>query len=157
MRSIRAAMWTMLLATIFLCAPPVAADVCLVPSGPYPSIQSAIDNPICTEIVLAAGIFAESAVVTRDLVLRGASAATTVIEGQVAVQGGSTAVSLEDLTVDGSVSGVAGTFTEALLVEGGAELSGTNIVVLNAVIDQQPVFADGFESGDTTAWSATAP
>ena len=157
MRSILAVMWIVFLATVLLCAPPSLADVCQVPSGPYPTIQSAIDEPACTEIVLAAGTFAESVVVARDLVLRGASATTTVIEGQVAVQGGSTAVSLEDLTVDGSASGVAGTFTEALLVEGGAELSGGNIVVLNAAIDQQPVFADGFESGDTTAWSATVP
>lgn len=157
MRSIRAAMWTGFVALILLCAPPSSADVCQVPSGPYPTIQAAVDTPVCTEIVLAAGTFAESVVIARGLALRGASAETTVIEGQVAVQGTATAVALDHLTVDGSAPGAAGTFTEALLVEAGAELSGQNIIVLNAAIGQQPVFADGFESGDTTAWSATAP
>jgi len=157
MQSNRASMWIVLLAVILICPPPTVADVCQVPSGTYPTIQAAIDAPACTEIVLAAGTFTESVVVARDLTVGGVSAATTVIEGQVTVQGSATVVVLEDLTVDGSASGVAGTFTEALLVEDSAELSGSNIVVLNAAIDQQPVFADGFESGDTTAWSAVSP
>jgi len=157
MQSNRASTWIVLFAVILICPPPTAADECQVPSGTYPTIQAAVDAPVCTEIVLAAGTFTESVVVARDLTMGGVSAATTVIAGRVTVQGASTVVSLEDLTVDATASGVAGTFTEALLVEDGAELSGSNIVVLNAAIDQQPVFADGFESGDTTAWSTASP
>jgi hypothetical protein len=157
MRSTRAAAWIGLLATVVLGAPPVVADVCQVPSGSYPTIQAAVDAPVCTEIDVAAGAFAESVVIPRDLVLRGVSAATTVIEGRVTVQGASTVVSLEDLTVDGSAPGVAGSFAEALLAEGGAEVSGSNIVVLNAAIDLATIFADGFESGDATAWTRTQP
>ena len=157
MQSNRASTWIVLFAVILICPPPTAADECQVPSGTYPTIQAAVDAPVCTEIVLAAGTFAESVVVARDLTVGGVSAATTVIEGRVTVQGSATVVVLENLTVDGTASGVAGTFAEALLVEDGAELSGSNIVVLNAAIDQQPVFADGFESGDTTAWSTASP
>jgi len=157
MPSIRSASWIFFLTVALLWGPPVAADVCQVPSGPYPTIQTAVDAPVCTEVVISAGTFAESVVVPRDLVVGGASAATTVIEGQVTVQGASTVVALADLTVDASASGVAGTYAEALLVEAGAEISGSNIVVLNAAIDLMPIFADGFESGDTTAWSAVSP
>ena len=157
MKRARRVMTTVFLAVVLPCAPPVAADVCQVPSGTYPTIQAAVGAPICTEIVLAAQTFEESVVIARNLVIGGASAATTVIEGRLLVQGGSTVVSLEDLTVNGSASGVAGTFTEALHVADGAELSGSNIVVLNAMIDQRSIFDDGFESGNTTAWSTTVP
>jgi hypothetical protein len=128
-----------------------------VPTGPYPTIQSAVDNPACTDIVLAAQSFEESVSISRDLELRGASSSTTVIEGQLTVLGGTTQVALEDLTIDGSASGVAGSFTEALLVEGGAEVNGQGIVVLNSATDLLAIFADGFESGDASAWSAVVP
>jgi len=157
MRSNRAVAWIVFPVMVLLRASPTGAAVCQVPSGPYPTIQSAVDNPACTEIELAAQTFHESVVVARVLELRGASSPTTVIEGKLTVQGGSTRVVLEDLTVDGSASGVAGSFTDALLVEGGAEVNGLRIVVLNAAEDLLAVFADGFESGDTSAWSSVVP
>lgn len=157
MRSIRAVAWVVLPVMVLLRASPAGAAVCQVPSGPYPTIQSAVDAPACTEIELAAQTFHESVVIARGLELRGASSPTTVIEGQVTVQGGSTQVALQDLTVDGSAPGVGGTSSEALLVEGGAEVNGLRIVVLNAAEDLLAVFADGFESGDTSAWSAVVP
>lgn len=131
--------------------------VCPVPSGPHPTIQSAIDDPGCSEIVLAAQVFAESVTVGRDLTLRGASSATTSIEGRLTVQGGATELELEDLTVDATVPGVAGTWNQALNVEGGAEVNGRDVVVLNAGFDPFAIFSDGFESGDTSAWSTTVP
>ena len=157
MRSIRVVASVVFPVMVLLRASPVGAAVCQVPSGPYPTIQSAVDAPICTEIELAAQTFEESVVIARDLEIRGVSTASTVIEGQVTVEGGATQVALEDLTVDGSAPGVGGTFTEALLVEGGAEVSGLRIVVLNATEDPSAIFADGFESGDTSAWSNVVP
>ena len=157
MRSIRAVAWTGSLVMVLLCASMAFAVVCQVPSGPYPTIQAAVDNPVCTEIELAAQTFEESVVISRDLEMRGVSTTTTVIEGQVTVQGGSTQVAIEDLTVDGSAPGVGGSFTEALLVEGGAEVNGLRIVVLNATEDPSAIFSDGFESGDTSAWSNVVP
>jgi len=131
--------------------------ICQVPSGSYPTIQSAVDAPVCTEIELAAATFGESPVISRDLALRGVSSAATVVEGGLTVQGASTQATLEDLTVDGSAAGVGGTLTEALMVEGGAEVIGLGLVVLNAAMDLHPIFTDGFESGDTSAWSSAAP
>ena len=144
-------------ALALLCGATCYAAVCSVPSGSYPTIQSAVDDASCTEIVLAAQTFEESVVISRDLDMRGVSTTTTVIEGQVTVQGGSTQVVLEDLTVDGSAPGVGGTYNEALLVEGGAEVNGLRIVVLNATEDPSAIFTDGFESGDTSAWSNVVP
>jgi hypothetical protein len=144
-------------ALMLLSAATCLAAVCSVPSGQYPTIQSAVDDPSCTEIVLAERTFEESVTVGRDLTLRGASSATSVIEGRLTAQGGATEVELENLTIDASAAGVAGTFTEALNVLSGAELNGRDVVVLNAVFDPFAVFADGFESGDTAAWSTTVP
>ena len=144
-------------ALVLLSATTGFSAMCSVPSGSYPTIQSAVADPSCTEIVLAAQAFRESVTVGRDLTLRGASSSTSVIEGQLTVQGGSTELELEDLTIDAGVPGVAGTAAEALVVAGGAEVRGLDIVVRNATFDPLAVFADGFESGDTSAWSATVP
>ena len=129
----------------------VQAAVCSVPSGSYPTIQSAVDDGDCTEIVLAAQVFYESPVIGRDLILRGVSSTTTIIEGQVEVQGGSCEV--RQLKVDASSATLAGHYNEALWVHSGAEVSGSDLVVINASV----LFADGFESGDTSAWSAAVP
>ena len=48
------------LALAVLCASTAFADVCSVPSVPHPSIRAAVDDAACTEIVLAARVFAES-------------------------------------------------------------------------------------------------
>jgi len=47
----------MTVALVLLCASNGLAAVCSVPSGPYLTVQSAVDDPSCTEIVLAAQIF----------------------------------------------------------------------------------------------------
>jgi hypothetical protein len=157
MRLVREVAWIGSLVAVCHWASVAFAVVCTVPSGAYPTIQAAVDNPLCTEIELAAQIFEESVIISRDLVMGGASTSATVIEGQLTVQGGSTQVALEDLTVDGSAAGVGGSFEQALLVEGGAEVHGRAIAVLNAAHDLLAVFADGFESGDTSAWSNVVP
>ena len=45
--------------------------VCNVPAS-YSTIQSAINDPTCDEIIIAAGIFSESLVITRSVTIRGA-------------------------------------------------------------------------------------
>ena len=147
-----------LVAAAFLCCEAVAtADVCGVPSGSYPSIQAAVDTPLCTEVVLAAQTFRESVAVPRSLELRGASSETTIIEGQVIAHGAGNVLVVEDLTVDGSAPGVWGSFAEALLAANGAKIHGLRLAVINAATDVHPIFADGFESGDTQAWSGVTP
>lgn len=141
------------LAVSVLCSSAAFADVCSVPSVPHPTIQGAVNDAACTEIVLAAQVFVESVAVSRSLLLRGDSSTTTVIEGQVTVTGGTTEVTLQNLQVDGG-----GCVLVALDVGGGAQVtSQQDVVVLNAAGGECPIFLDGFESGGTTAWSNTVP
>jgi hypothetical protein len=116
-----------------------------------------VDDASCTELELAEHTFAESVTISRDLVIRGASPDGTVIAGQVAVDGATTQVTLEHLTVDASAEGVGGTLSVGLQASGGAEVSSNDVVVRNSLVDLWTLFVDGFESGDTSAWSATQP
>ncbi len=156
MRKLSLGMAGLLLAGLGWC-PTVVGEVCQVPSGNHPTIQAAVDDGDCTEIVLAAQIFEESVLIPRVVTIRGSSQSTSTIAGQVTVQGGTTQVTLEDLTVDATVQGVGGTVDAALQAVGGAELTTTSVVVRNSAVDLWTVFVDGFESGDTSAWSATVP
>jgi hypothetical protein len=129
----------------------VSAKVCSVPTLAHPSVQAAVDDAACTEIVLAAQEYVGSVGVSRSLLLRGASSATTTILGQVTVTGASTEITLQDLKVDGG-----GCFTLSLDVSGGAQVtSGPDVVVANAEGGACPIFTDGFELGATVAWAAT--
>ena len=149
-------------AFLFLCAlcavaPPSWAAVCQVPSGAHPTIQSAVDDAGCTEIELAEHTFVESVTIPRDIIIRGASTQSTVIAGQVVAEGVNTEVVLQDVTVDASTQGVGGMFPTGLHASAGAEVSPSNVVVRNSLMDLWTLFVDGFESGDTSAWSATQP
>ncbi len=144
-------------AQVLLCASTSLAAVCTVPSGSYPTIQSAVDDPGCTEILLAAQTFVEPVVIARDLIMSGASSSATVLEGRVVVEGATTQAELHHLTVDASAPAVAGCYPVALLARGGAELAAHAVVVVNGGGDACAIFRDGFESGDTAAWSTTMP
>lgn len=129
----------------------VSAQVCSVPTLAYPSIQGAVDDAACAEIELAAQKYVGSVAVSRSLVLRGDSSATTTIVGQVTVTGATTEITLQDIKVDGG-----GCFTVALDVSDGAQVtSGPDVVVVNANGGECPIFEDGFELGATVAWSST--
>ena len=133
------------------------AVVCPVPTGIHPTIQDAVDDIGCTEITLGIQVYTESVTIDRSLTISGVSSTSTAIAGRVAVVGSSTVFSLADLQVDGSHSSVAGCFVEALDVTGGARMSGSGIVVVNGDGTACVVFRDGFESGDTAAWSTASP
>ena len=140
-----------------LCAATARAAVCTVPSAPHPTVQVAVDDLGCTEIVLGAQTFTESVTIDRSLELGGASSTATIIEGRVLVEGASTQVTLRDLAVDGSAPSVAGCFKEALVAEGGAQLSANDVVVVNSDGEACLLFRDGFESGNTSAWASVTP
>lgn len=125
--------------------PPCQAATCQVPSAGYATIQAAVDDPSCTEIVLAAQSYAESPVIARALTLSGAGSGATFIAGQVEVTAG--AVELRELEIR-TPPGIAG---EGLLAHSGAAVSGFDLVVVLGT--DVPLFADGFESGDLSAWS----
>ena len=137
-----------------LWASPAGAADCAVPSVPYETIQAAAEDIACTEIVLAAQIYIESADISRSVHLRGDSSATTVIQGRIAVAGASTTVSLHALKVDASALPVRGCFENALDVTGGGRVTAADdVLVVNTNVEDCPVFADGFEIGTTSRWT----
>jgi len=154
-RSIPFAGWFAIMA---LCVPPAEAAVCTVPSVPHNTIQAAVNDTGCTEIVLAAQIFIESVNITRSVQLRGNSSATTAIQGRMTITGASTTVELHALKVDASALPVSGCFEVALDVTGGGSISAEDdVLVINTRVENCPLFADGFETGTPSRWSRTVP
>jgi hypothetical protein len=91
-------------------SPSTAQAACTVPSGPYPTIQSAIDDPSCDPIDVKAGTFNENLNLHRGVDIRGAGAGRTIVDGTggtVVHASGSTVrtLQLRDLTVTGGGSG----------------------------------------------------
>ena len=119
----------LLSALVVSAGPRAAAETCNVPTAPYPTIQSAVDDVSCTEIELAPQVYHETLViVARTLTLRGASSSTTVIDDRVQVTGGM--VVLQGLTIGVSATVETNQYPAALSVDGGAQLSGLDLVVL---------------------------
>ena len=142
----------MALSTLAL-ASPAPAQTCTVP-GSHATIQQAIDDPGCATITLAAQTYAESVNIPRSLTMVGPGTGGAVVQGLLRVVGAGTQVTLQDLRVEN------GCPVSALRAVAGAEVTGTNLEVERSAGFPCPpsiVFQDGFESGDTTAWSATVP
>lgn len=133
------------------------AAPCPVPTGSHPTIQDAVDDLACTDIVLGAQVYPESASVDRSLAITGAGPASTTIAGRLAINGGGVVVSVTEVTVDASHPSVAGCFGQAIDVGGGARMTGTNVVGINGGGDACLIFGDGFEDGTTGAWFITVP
>ena len=143
---------------------PAGAQTCTVP-GTHATIQGAIDDPACTTINLSAQSYPESINIQRSLTLAGPAPSGgnggentggggAVVEGLVRVVGAGTLVNTSDLAVRN------GCPLNALLVLGGAQTNGMNLTVERSAALPCPaslVFADGFESGDTAAWSSQVP
>ncbi len=136
-------------------APPLAAQTCTVP-GSHTTIQEAADDPACATITLSATIYPESIVIRRSLTLAGPAAGGAVVQGLVLMTGSGTLVTLQDLRVEN------GCVPDALRAVGGAMVAGEILEVERSAALPCPatadtIFADGFESGDPSAWSSTSP
>ena len=142
----------LLLLGVWLAAP-LQAQTCTVP-GTHATIQAAVDDPVCTTIMLSAQIYPESVNIPRSLTLAGPGAGGAVVQGLLRVVGAGTQVTLQDLRVEN------GCVRNALKAVAGAEVTGTNLEVEHSAGLPCPVstvFQDGFELGDTSAWSRTVP
>jgi len=152
----RSMVFLALLGVLALATPAVDAATCTVPSPAHETIQVAVDDIGCTEIELAAQLFIESVSITRGVVLRGQSSGTTIVQGRLTVTGASTSVGLHTLTIDGSALPVRGCFETALDVTGGGRVAADDdVVVINTGGGSCPIFADGFETGNSSRWSRT--
>lgn len=135
---------------------PAAAVTCTVPAE-RPSVLQAIADPTCTVIVLAAQTFAESITIARDLTLQGSTTATSTLRGTVTVEGSSTDALIADLRIDTSAPPLTG--CDSLSVLDDAQLVVESVDVRSSAtgdcLGDDEIFSDGFESGDTSAWSVT--
>jgi hypothetical protein len=138
-----------------MAAAPLDAQTCTVP-GTHATIQGAADDPVCATVVLAAQTYPESIVLRRTVTIAGPGTGGAVIQGLVLVIGSDTAATLRDLEV------ANGCTPDALRAAGGAELAGDNLSVtrsdtLPCPLTADTIFTDGFESGNTGAWSSSTP
>jgi hypothetical protein len=122
------------------------AATCDVPSASHPTIQSAIDDVGCSDITVAAGPYEEPLTITRSLSLQGAGSTQSFVQGGVDVSSGTVNLTGFHLSAPG----------DALYAHSGAEVSAFDLEVVNGVVET-PLFTDGFETGDTGAWSAASP
>ena len=129
---------------------PVLAEgeTCNVPSASYPFIQYAVNAVTCTEIILASGSFFGGVTIGRTLELQGVSSDSTTVVGKVTVEGSGTKATLKGLKI---AVGPGDPPPDGLVVVGDAEVIPEDLVVGLAEL----IFSDGFERGDTTAWSST--
>jgi hypothetical protein len=138
-----------------------SAVACNAPSATYPTLGAAARDAACTLVQLAAGGFAENVDVARDVAIQGAGSAATTVQGHLFVSGAGNDVTLSGLLLDGTAAGVAGCWSEILMASGGATIvSGADLRVLNTAAGGGlgcRLFADGFESGGTLAWSMRVP
>jgi len=134
---------------------PAFAQTCTVP-GSHATIQDAIDDPTCATVNLAAQTYPESIVIRRSLTLTGPGTGGAIVQGLVLVTGSGTQVTLQDLRVEN------GCIPDALRTSDGAQLLGENLQVersetLPCPLTAETIFVNGFESGNTDAWSSTSP
>lgn len=145
-------------AALFLGASVLQGATCSVPSGSYPTIAAALAAPVCDPIQVAAGTFATNLFIVRDVAVNGAGSGATTIAGSVEVSGAATDAALNGLRIDAAAAAIPLCYTSGLDVRAGARTSGVDLVVVRAApVSACLLFGDGFGSGDSSAWSASAP
>ena len=144
---------------LVLLARPSTAAICTVPSGGYPTLAAALNDSSCDPINVAAGTLTESPAIARDVTIAGAGSGSTTIAGWVSVTGAATDAVLDALRIDATAASATICHASGLDVRGGAKASGLDLVVVGRPTPTSACafFADGFESGDTAAWSARRP
>lgn len=134
----------------FMGVSPGRSATCDVPSRSYPSIQSAVNVVTCTDIAVASGKFFGDVTISRTLTLRGTSSDTTTVFGRMTVSGSGTVLTLEGLKIAaGPDTSTQGT----LEVVTGAQVIPDDVLIVPTDL----IFEDGFERGDSTAWSNSVP
>jgi len=102
-------------------------------------------------ITLSAQTYSESIRIPRSLDLAGPAAGGAIVQGLVLMVGSGTEIGLQDLRVEN------GCVPNALRTASGATMSATNLEVERSAVLPCPqtadtIFADGFETGDISAW-----
>ncbi len=140
--------WIVFLVVICLVPSMAVADTCDVPAS-YPTIQAAVDDFTCTEIFVASGRFYGDLTIPRTLTIQGVSSTSTTVLGKVMVEGVGTSATLTGLRIEVSPEGLP---HNGLVVDGFAETLPDDLVIGSSML-----FSDGFNQGNTAAWTATVP
>lgn len=140
--------------TFAISAAPARAQLCNVPAG-VPTLQLAVSNPTCAQVVLAAGSYDESVVVSRTLTITGAGTASTELRRPLVVTGTGTAVTAGGFAID--IGGAC--YPASLVVKNGARVvvpAGNTLPIRADSVPSAPcpLFDDDFESATTQLWSA---
>lgn len=98
--------------TLLLVPRSVYAAGCTVPSATYPTIQTAVDAPECSRVLLATGTFTENIIIARTVNIIGAGEQESIIDGNhvgtaVTIQAG-LAVKFKNLVIQNGNSGMGG-------------------------------------------------
>jgi hypothetical protein len=146
------------LATTLLTFPVSAlrAQTCSVP-GERPTVQTAVADPTCSLVMVTPGGYPESVTIRRTVAVASAGGAPPSIEGRLVVESPvPITVELQGLVFD--ATGVrAGCYASAMEVRGQATVVPEEVYAFNeggVPAAPCPLFADGFESGATSAWSS---
>ncbi len=87
-----------------------SGGACNVPSGSYPTIQSAVNDTNCQIIELSPQNYNENVVINRSVTVNGSSPATTIVNGQLLQRvfriGTSSTVTITDLTMTNGRGGI---------------------------------------------------
>lgn len=152
-------LWGVLLAALLPATASLPAAICNVPSTGYPTLAAALADPTCDPIQVASGTLSESPAIARDVTLAGTGSGSTTIAGWVRVTGAATDAVLNALRIDATGATAPLCYASGLDIRGGAKASGLDLVVVGRPTPTAACafFADGFESGDTAAWSARRP
>jgi len=133
---------------------PAEAAECSVP-GDHATLQDAAADYGCDPITLADQTYSESVRIERSVSITG-PVLVAEIAGLVEVAVAGAQVQLSNLRVEN------GCAPAALIAGSGAHVKGNGLEVVSSAGGPCPpvtfdlLFADGFESGDTAAWTAVA-
>ena len=118
------------------------AVTCQVPAD-RPTIQAAVDDPSCTDIVLGNQIYAESVAIARSLLMFGPDGGSAVIRGAVSVTGASVLAMLADFGIEDGCPG------PGLAADQSAEIQAEEVTVMSsgqfACGGGDTFFSNGFE------------
>jgi hypothetical protein len=122
------------------------AATCSVPSGSYPTIQSAVSDPTCSIVNVAPGVYAENVVINNPVTLNGAQAGHPVagrtfgsptestVKGANPVNGNAVfTINAANVTIDGF--SLTNTLTTGAAYGIAVKGPGNNAVITNNVID----------------------
>jgi len=120
---------------VLLCAGLVLGAQCWVPSDDCPSIQAAVDDVTCTEIILSTGLHPGDVVIGRSLTMTGDSPDTTAVVGTITVEGEYTEATLNDFHITALEQGLP---FNGLVVVGDAQVLTSGGTLFVSTTDSLP-------------------